>query len=378
MFTKSIDGDTDISRLARKIVKQCKQIPPQWICQVEEALTEIQQRDDFDQEANDFVDPSEVVVSKLDRVLDMLYGDTDDKIAASLEVLSICNEVNNLHIITQHHQLVSALARIYSDQSMYSPELSFNIGKVFLSLSNFEEFHPILIKYQVGSTVMAIIEQETNRCVEVETNQSYRVGNELDNPRTKNRRHSCILHVCLSTLMRLSDNPEVLCKMMKKGLVDTITQTLANDNLPMYPMESALFMLHRASIFGETAEYSSNQDHPLIERLISSLSNTNECIVSSALSILYNLGFCKGCRRKMINSELSLSLTELFDNSIAMSLLYQVSIDPEQRRNIFSPKLLQAISLAVDSNKATIPLQLGAVLINVSKPFALKQYTYFF
>ena len=137
-------------------------------------------------------------------------------------------------------------------------------------------------------------------------------------------------------------------------------------------------MLHRASIFGETAEYSSNQDHPLIERLISSLSNTNECIVSSALSILYNLGFCKGCRRKMINSELSLSLTELFDNSIAMSLLYQVSIDPEQRRNIFNPKLLQAISLAVDSNKATIPLQLGAVLINVSKPFALKQYTYFF
>jgi hypothetical protein len=362
---KSIDNDTDISRLARKVMKQCKHIPSQWIYQVEEALTAIKDRDDIDhhRDIHKFTDPSEVVVNKLDKLLDLLYGSTDDKIDASLEILQISYDIADLEIIADHNQLIAALARIYSDQSIYSPQLTFNISKVFLSLSNYEEFHHILMKYQVGSTMMTITEREIGRCITGD--RSCRQGNEGDvTLKNDNGPSYCIIQICISALMRFSDNPEVLCKMMKKGLVDILSEAILNVDLPLHPKKSVLSMLHKASIFGETAQISGNTENLLIEKLVTSLDDSNDIIIHSVLLVLYNLSFSRECRHKMIKSGLPSSLATVFRNPLSISLLYQISFDREQRSNILNNELLEVILSALDSVKADASLHLRAALVN--------------
>ncbi len=366
MLTKAIVDDTNIPRLAKKIVKQCKEIPSQWIYQVEEALTEIKQRGTLEQDSEDVVSRPDLIQSDLNGVLEHLYGDLNDKIKGSLKVLSICNEVNNLPVVSQHYQLLSALSRIYSDQTTYSPQLSFNIGKIFLSMSNFENFHPVLMSNQVGSTTITIIEQETNRATK--NTVTCEVGKEVVNQETKLDPHISILSVCLSTLLRLSDNPEGLCKMMKKRMVDIITTCLGQVNLSLYPMRCALSMMHKASIFGETANYIGKKDHPLIKILISKLHDINEDVKYLALNILHNFGFCRECRQKMIDEGLSCILIDLLDKPSAVSLFYQISRDRELRHNLSDPNLLKGIFRVFDKDSKDLGQAscVHALLVNVS------------
>ena len=361
ILTKSIDDNTDLHKLAKKVVKQCKYIPQQWTYQVEEALAEIQERGDNQQNPDDLVPPFEIFEQELDEILELFYGDMEEKIAASSKVLSFCSDVAKIEYIAQHHQLVSAMTRIHSDRAIYSPKLSFNICKIFHSLSNFDRYRPLLIKYQVGSTVMTTIEQEISICLD--NNQRY------DEPMDKNYEHYCVLSVCFSIVMRFSDEIEILRKMMKKGLAQMLVQAISIINLPKFPLKCVLFLLRRATVFGETAGYCCDEKCPLIDWLVSSLHkhSNDDIIVSSTLSILHNLSFHKECRYKMVDAGLPLALTPLLEITMALLLLYQISTDIEQRRQMWECTelrhgLLKALNLSTDD----IPTHLSAVLVNVS------------
>ena len=359
MHTQTIDDNVDISKLARKVLKKCKYIPDQWISQVEDVLVEIQERGNGNDEECSAMDLGEAVTNRLDHILELFYGDNKEQIDATLQVLSMCRDVNNLEVIAQHHQIVSALTRILGDQTIYSVDLTFNISKIFLALSNYEELHPVLLKYKVGSITMSVVRQE---CTRVKNANDEGDGRGVVSARQK--RHYAVLYMNLSILIRLSDDIDVLQKMMKKGLFGIIIACFMLD-LPKLPQECALFLLQRASIFGETAEEFTDKYCLLNERLVYLLPIIDKHGENQVLSIMYNLSFDRGCRYQLITSGLRDILHKSLDNPLAMTLLYQLTIDREHRQFLLNTQLKHFL-LDTISEDVAVSKEHAAVLVNVS------------
>ena len=364
---KAIDDDVNISKLARKIIKKCKHIPQAWLSRVEDVLFEIQQRQKCGNDQEVIVEMNVIdkhIDGALERALEFLYGDEDDKFKGSVQVLSLCENVDNLETIGEHHQMISALARVMSEKTSLSTDTAFNIGKIFLSMAAFEDFHPILAKYKIGSVTMEVINQAISNL-----NDS-----SLDSRKKAFSNDECrgaMLFVCFSILNRLADDPDVLKKMLKKGIVDIVADCVSL-NLPECTSESTLFKLHRISVYGEIAAFCSQDQCLIIEFLVSKLHLDIKNITQRAFSVLYNLSFNKGCCGKMVSTGLTKILSRFIHSTIeggmALKVLYQLSTDRHQRKKLLIPSLEISIIKACKrtfKNRETNDI-VYAILINVS------------
>jgi len=364
IFTKPIDDDADISRLARKIIKRCKHIPPSWLSQVEDVLVEIQERNEDDEETkaeqNTFDETNEID-NHLDEALDLLYGDEDEQVVGSLRVLSLCKDVGTLETIAENHQMISALARIMNDKTSFSADTAFNIGKIFLSMATFDDFHPILAKHKVGSIIMDVANQILGR---------------LDEPLDSQCNGDiAILFVYISILNLLSDDSDVLRKMTKKGIIEFVCGCIVLD-LPEHPYESALFMMHRISVYEEAVAYCSQDQCLIVPSLVSKLQRKeNSDFTKRVFTVLYNLSFDKGCRCKMIETGLTNILSKMIHSSTygdtALKVLYQLSTDQHERKELLNSDLEHSLIKALHTCKGSLKNAekdelVFAIIINVS------------
>lgn len=58
---------------------------------------------------------------------------------------------------------MSALSRVLREEWKRSIELSTNIVFTFFSFSTYNEFHPIILQYKIGSLCMDVIDYELKR-----------------------------------------------------------------------------------------------------------------------------------------------------------------------------------------------------------------------
>lgn len=368
IFTKPIDDDADISRLARKIIKRCKHISPSWLSQVEDVLVEIQERHDdgkeIKAEQNKFDETNEID-SHLDEALNLLYGNEDEQVVGSLRVLSLCKDVGALKTIAENHQMISALARIMNDKTSFSADTAFNIGKIFLSMATSDDFHPILAKYKVGSIVMDVANQILGR---------------LDKPLDSHCNGDiAILFVYISILNLLSDDSTVLRKMMRKGIIEFVCGCIVLD-LPERPYDSALFMMHRISVYEEAVAYCSKDQRLIVPSLVSKLRRKeNSDLTKRVFTVLYNLSFDKGCRCQMIDSGLTKILSKMIHSSTygdtALKVLYQLSTDQHERKELLASDLEHSLIKALHTCKGSLKNTekdelVFAIIINVSTQVA--------
>lgn len=59
--------------------------------------------------------------------------------------------------------LLSALSRVLREEWKRSIELSTNIVFTFFSFSTYNEFHPVILQYKIGSLCMDVIDFELKR-----------------------------------------------------------------------------------------------------------------------------------------------------------------------------------------------------------------------
>lgn len=59
--------------------------------------------------------------------------------------------------------LLSALSRVLREEWKRSIELSTNIVYTFFCFSTYNEFHPVIIQYKIGSLCMDVIDYELKR-----------------------------------------------------------------------------------------------------------------------------------------------------------------------------------------------------------------------
>lgn len=70
------------------------------------------------------------------------------------------NKINHPNI---SEALLSALSRVLREEWKRSIELSTNIVYTFFCFSTYNEFHPVIIQYKIGSLCMDVIDYELKR-----------------------------------------------------------------------------------------------------------------------------------------------------------------------------------------------------------------------
>ncbi|KAM4654763.1 kinesin-associated protein 3 isoform 2-T2 [Amazona ochrocephala] len=175
---KSLNANTDIASLARKVVEECKLIHPSKLPEVEQLLYYLQNRRDASagkekkEKSSKPKDPSpfegmeidEVAnINDMDEYIELLYEDIPDKVRGSALVLQLARNPDNLEELLINEAALGALARVLREDWKQSVELATNIIYIFFCFSSFSQFHGIITHYKIGALCMNIIDHELKR-----------------------------------------------------------------------------------------------------------------------------------------------------------------------------------------------------------------------
>ena len=310
-----------------------------------------------------------------DHCLESMYGNIDEKVGATADIVIMCKHPENLEIIIQHHAMMSALSRMLSEDCVKSMHLTFNLAKVFLAMSKFVDLHTFLTTYRVGSLIMSAMELEVKRSKhedQIENKMMKKKEEENYNSKkslNKKHRKDKVIYVCLSVLLRLSDDTIVLCKMMKKGLLQIICNSFNRTSKEC--ILTILTILTRVCTFEETVIEISNYPKSVFSILIKMLSISDEEINCVVLEVLFNLSFNHKCRLLLNDADLIPNVSRLIKIPLmrerSLKLLCNISMDKYCQKHMTSQDLVSIIiHLIVKFPCKLISDELGVIAINVS------------
>ena len=337
----------------------------------------------------------------ISNALEQLYGDSaEEKMEGINNVTSLLvqrdlTNDNLLQDIVENSQLMSALARLLGESSHHPIELTFGIAKIFLCLSMVEDFHQILSSHRVGALALETIELELRRASHrrgaesTTTSGDDEVVTELVGYNTTfSQKQSNMILVCLSILDNLADDYNVLRKMIKKSLVQTLAQCIHQQQTHF--VNPALSLLKKASIFEETAiDLSSGTGCSVISRLVNLLSiapsshhvDVAEEAQQDAIITLFNLSFHQDCAA-LISVEndvhsrlLALLQNPSLDTETTLQLMYHLSSREEDRQKLYEAGITSHLidllmHTSAESNRDLEPGFAG-LLVNVSIVFCV-------
>ncbi|MEJ1270265.1 kinesin-associated protein 3 [Cricetulus griseus] len=147
---KSLNANTDITSLARKVVEECKLIHPSKLNEVEQLLYYLQNRRDSlsgkekKEKSSKPKDPppfegmeiDEVAnINDMDEYIELLYEDIPDKVRGSALILQLARNPDNLEELLLNETALGALARVLREDWKQSVELATNIIYIFFCFS---------------------------------------------------------------------------------------------------------------------------------------------------------------------------------------------------------------------------------------------------
>ncbi|RMC08280.1 hypothetical protein DUI87_14521 [Hirundo rustica rustica] len=316
---KSLNANTDICSLARKVVEECKLIHPSKLAEVEQLLYYLQNRRDSSagkerkEKTNKPKDPppfegteiDEVAnINDMDEYIELLYEDIPDKVRGSALILQLARNPDNLEELLINETALVALARVLREDWKQSIELATNIIYIFFCFSSFSQFHGIITHYKIGALCMNIIDHELKR-------------HELWQEEL----------VAIYLLLNLAEDTRIELKMRNKNIVHMLVKALDRDNFELLIL--VVTFLKKLSIFMENKNDMVEMD--IIEKLVKMVPCEHEDLLNITLRLLLNLSFDTGLRSKMVHVGLLPKLTALLGNEnnkkVAICILYHISMD---------------------------------------------------
>ncbi|KAL7553119.1 hypothetical protein ACHAWF_016375 [Thalassiosira exigua] len=321
--------------------------------------------------------------------LELLYDEShEDKMKGIDRVLALCKDERSLQDIMDNHQLMSALSRLLGESDSLPIELTFGIGKLFLSFSMIEDFHQTLSSHRVGALAMDVVELELKRAshrgAEPVTSQEADTaetisGTSLDPALWKYafaRKQEYVISVCLGLLDNLADDMTVLRKMIKKGLVSLLARCMHQRSIDSIFV--TLSLLRKASVFEDTAIELSSDGCAVISQL-TSCTDIHQ-LAGAAVATLFNLSFHSECASLIssqnIHSSLVALLQKLYSGAPALQLVYHLSSTDADAQKLKDAGIIPRLIDLVQRTRADedLGLELAGVLVNMTlHPFASEE-----
>ncbi|XP_073712292.1 kinesin-associated protein 3a [Misgurnus anguillicaudatus] len=393
---KSLNSNTDIASLARKVVEECRLISPSRLPEVEQLLFYLQNRKkpaekkekkpikprdltpfegmELDEEAN---------INSIDEYVELLYEDIPEKIRGATLILHLARNPDNLEELLQNETALGALARVLREDWKQSVDLAMTIVYVFFCFSSFSQFHGLITHYKIGALCMNIIEHELKRydLWQDELQKKKKAGD--DDPDNQNlkkdyekalkkyhgllAKQEQLLRVALYLLLNLSEDTRTELKMRNKNIVHLLVKTLDRDSEELLVL--VVSFLKKLSIFLENKNDMDETD--TVEKLAKLVPCEHEDLLNVTLRLLLNLSFDTNLRSKMVQVGLLPKLTSLLGDEaqrqIAMCILYHISMDDRFKSMFaYTDCIPQVMKMLFDCDEERIDAELISFCINLA------------
>uniref|UniRef100_A0A2I3RL28 Kinesin associated protein 3 n=1 Tax=Pan troglodytes TaxID=9598 RepID=A0A2I3RL28_PANTR len=375
---KSLNANTDITSLARKVVEECKLIHPSklnensWLPNANPKL--------FDYIAN---------INDMDEYIELLYEDIPDKVRGSALILQLARNPDNLEELLLNETALGALARVLREDWKQSVELATNIIYIFFCFSSFSQFHGLITHYKIGALCMNIIDHELKRhelwqeelskkkkadiLLEWHLNHPENQTLRKDYEKTFKKyqglvvKQEQLLRVALYLLLNLAEDTRTELKMRNKNIVHMLVKALDRDNFELLIL--VVSFLKKLSIFMENKNDMVEMD--IVEKLVKMIPCEHEDLLNITLRLLLNLSFDTGLRNKMVQVGLLPKLTALLGNDnykqIAMCVLYHISMDDRFKSMFaYTDCIPQLMKMLFECSDERIDLELISFCINLA------------
>ncbi|KAK2494481.1 hypothetical protein MC885_010841, partial [Smutsia gigantea] len=314
---KSLNANTDISSLARKVVEECKLIHPSKLKKKEKSS---KPKDpppfegmEIDEVAN---------INDMDEYIELLYEDIPDKVRGSALILQLARNPDNLEELLLNETALGALARVLREDWKQNPE----------NQSLRKDYEKTFKKYQG-----LVVKQEQ------------------------------LLRVALYLLLNLAEDTRTELKMRNKNIVRMLVKALDRDNFELLIL--VVSFLKKLSIFMENKNDMVEMD--IVEKLVKMIPCEHEDLLNITLRLLLNLSFDTGLRNKMVQVGLLPKLTGLLGNEnykqISMCVLYHISMDDRFKSMFaYTDCIPQLMKMLFECSDERIDLELISFCINLA------------
>uniref|UniRef100_A0A8C9WPH0 Kinesin-associated protein 3b n=1 Tax=Scleropages formosus TaxID=113540 RepID=A0A8C9WPH0_SCLFO len=391
---KSLNSNTDIASLARKVVDECRLIHPSKLAEVEQLLYYLQNRRksnekkekrqikprdltpfegmEIDEEAN---------INNIDDYVELLYEDIPEKVRGSTLILQLARNPDNLKELLHNETALGALARVLREDWKQSVELATTIIYIFFCFSSFSQFHGLITHYKIGALCMNIVEHELKRYDlwqdELQKKKKayilvvFFLKKDHEKAFKKYQgllvKQEQLLRVALYLLLNLAEDPRTELKMRNKNIVLMLVKTLDRENAELLVL--VVSFLKKLSIYLENKNDMAEID--TIEKLASLVPCEHEDLLNITLRLLLNLSFDTGLRSKMVQVGLLPKLTALLGNEsqkqIAMCILYHISVDDRFKSMFaYTDCIPQLMKMLFEHGEEPIDAELISFCINLA------------
>nr|XP_029489142.1 kinesin-associated protein 3 isoform X1 [Oncorhynchus nerka] len=350
---KSLNANTDITTLARRVVEECRLIHPSKLPEVEQLLFYLQNRKKPDkQEKHSPRDltpfegmelDEEANINCIDDYVELLYEDIPEKVRGATLILHLARNPDNLEELLQNETALGALARVLREDWKQSVDMATTIIYVFFCFSSFSQFHGLVTHYKIGALCMNITEHELKRydLWQDELQKKKKAYEEdPDNQNVKKEHEKALkkyqgllskqeqlLRVALYLLLNLAEDTRTELKMRNKNIVHMLVKTLDREDEELLVL--VVSFLKKLSIFLENKN--DMAETHAVEKLARLLACDHENLLNTTLRLLLNLSFDTGLRSQMVQAglihKLSLMLADEKQGQLCMCILYHISVD---------------------------------------------------
>uniref|UniRef100_A0A672Q466 Kinesin-associated protein 3-like n=1 Tax=Sinocyclocheilus grahami TaxID=75366 RepID=A0A672Q466_SINGR len=377
---KSLNSNTDIASLARKVVEECRLISPSRLPEVEQLLFYLQNRKksagmrrrmgdclcfvysekkekkqikprdltpfegmELDEEAN---------INSIDDYIELLYEDIPEKIRGATLILHLARNPDNLEELLQNETALGALARVLREDWKQSVDLATTIIYVFFCFSSFSQFHGLITHYKIGVLCMSIIEHELKRYdlwqdellkkkkADILSNLKKEYEKALKKYHGLLTKQEQLLRVALYLLLNLSEDTRTELKMRNKNIVHLLVKTLDRDSEELLVL--VVSFLKKLSIF--------------LENKNDMVRNTLICYLKYAESVSVHSWLVCVC----------VSGDEA-QRQIAMCILYHISMDDRFKSMFaYTDCIPQVMKMLFDCGEERIDAELISFCINLA------------
>lgn len=325
-------------------------------------------------------------VKQLDTYIEELYEeDMSHKVHATGMIAQLFRQTENFESLLSHETLLQTLARLMREEMKKSIDLCVNIVSVFFSISNFSQFHQIIMDNQVGALTMDLIDLEIkrteHRAAEEGINPSMVAQKALDaaqgtvqlNDRERKlltliQKQDRLLYLCLYMLLNLSEDVGVEKKMKKKNVVVYLVKMLDRSNVELLIL--ATTFLKKLSIYKENKE--KMVECRIIDKLAKFVPVRNDVLLMSVLRLLHNLSFDGILRDAMVKNGLIPKCVELMVvprfQPVVLGLLYHISME-DKYKSLFTyseciPRIYEMLTRVQDLRNTP---ELIALAVNLTQ-----------
>uniref|UniRef100_A0A8K9XY22 Kinesin-associated protein 3b n=1 Tax=Oncorhynchus mykiss TaxID=8022 RepID=A0A8K9XY22_ONCMY len=387
---KSLNTNTDVAALARKVVEECKLIHPSKLSEVEQLLFYLQNRKKASGKEKRVVKPRDLTpfegmeideeanINKVEEYVELLYEGMEEKVKGATLILHLARNPVNLEELLENETALGALARVLREDWKQSVELATTIIYVFFCFSSFSQFHGLVTHYKIGALCMNVMEHELKRYDLWQDELQKKTRTYILHFRKEHEKafkkyqgllvkQEQLLRVALYLLLNLAEDTRTELKMRNKNIVHMLVKTLDRENEELLVL--VVSFLKKLSIFLENKNDMAEVD--TVERLSRLVPCEHEDLLNITLRLLLNLSFDTGLRIKMVQVGLLPKLTSLLGDEnhkqMAMCILYHISVDDRFKSMFaYTDCIPQLMKMLFEHGEERIDAELISFCINLA------------